>query len=62
MPEQEDHPLMTFRNCGGSDTRWIQVYTSETPCPSGWVQHFKRMYAGKGYWINMIEGDMYAPI
>jgi len=52
--------IWTYRNCGEHDTRWIEVFTPKTSCPS-WGTYGKRMFAGKGYWIDMDEPDIYAP-
>ena len=49
--------LWTYLNCGNGYTWWIPL----NACPYGDRCFDNRMYAGKGYWIELDEEELYAP-
>jgi hypothetical protein len=50
--------LWSFVNCGDHNAFWLGLNT----CADGSPQQFlDRMYAGRGYWLEMDVEDMYAP-
>ena len=59
---QEGYPkwssLWSFLNCGDHHTFWMGLNTC---ADQGIQQALSRMYAGRGYWIEMDVEDMYAP-
>jgi len=44
--------LWGYINCGDDNTQWISLAT---------CGNYDKMYAGKGYWIEMDANDFYAP-
>lgn len=45
--------LWGFSNCGNDDTSWVGL--------NACVQDLNRMYAGRGYWIELDVPDIYSP-
>ena len=61
---QEGYPrwssLWSFVNCGNHDAEWVGLNTCADP--DNPVQTMlSRMYAGRGYWLELDLEDMYAP-
>jgi hypothetical protein len=59
---QEGYPrwssLWSYLNCGGHNAFWLGLNT----CADGGIQQqLDRMYAGRGYWIELEGEDQYAP-
>jgi hypothetical protein len=50
--------VWSYLNCGDYETYWFGLNT----CPEDGFQEFmSRMYAGRGYWLELDEDDLYAP-
>jgi len=50
--------LWSYLNCGDYETHWFGLNT----CPEdGFQELMSRMYAGRGYWLELDEDDLYAP-
>ena len=50
--------LWGYLNCGDHTAFWVGLNTC---AEDGLQDMLSRMYAGRGYWIEMEEGDIYAP-
>ena len=59
---QEGYPrwssLWSFVNCGNHDTNWMGLNSCITPSMH---KAQDKMYAGRGYWIELDVPDIYAP-
>ncbi|RLJ02250.1 MAG: hypothetical protein DRP11_03245, partial [Candidatus Aenigmatarchaeota archaeon] len=58
---QEGYPkwssLWSYINCGDHNAYWLGL----NACPVGIHNMIDRMYAGRGYWIEMDVDDLYSP-
>ena len=52
--------LWSYLNCGGHESYWVGLNTCADP-DSPLQMALSRMYAGRGYWIELDEADSYAP-
>ncbi|NIP40215.1 MAG: hypothetical protein GTN39_01695, partial [Candidatus Aenigmarchaeota archaeon] len=50
--------LWSYLNCGDHTAFWLGLNTCAA---DGFQDEISRMYAGRGYWIEMEEEDIYAP-
>jgi hypothetical protein len=59
---QEGYPrwssLWSYINCGNHNTNWLGINSCISPSP--YIAQDK-MYAGRGYWVELDVGDMYVP-
>ncbi|NIO23247.1 MAG: hypothetical protein GTN38_04445, partial [Candidatus Aenigmarchaeota archaeon] len=59
---QEGYPrwssLWSYLNCGDHTAFWLGLNTCAA---DGFQEEISRMYAGRGYWVEMEEDDIYAP-